>query len=248
MLLRAIRDWRQRRSRGDAELDEELRAHLATETGRRIDDGEQPELVRAAAVKDFGNVLLIKEAMRAVRTCNWTEHLAQDVRYGCRMLARNPAFAAASMLSLALGIGANTIKFIDDSLAKQRLYAWLLSLFAGLGTALTVVGTYGVVSYLVTLRTVEFGIRMALGAGRRQVLFSVLRRGGVMGVLGVALGVAGSLALTRVLSGLLHEVSPVDRLTFASVAVLLIAVTIVACLVPARRATKIHPAVALRAE
>ena len=137
---------------------------------------------------------------------------------------------------------------IEESLAKERLYAWLLALFAGVGTLLTIGGTYGVVSYLVALKTVEFGIRMALGADKRQVLYSIMRRGAVMAVLGVALGIGGSVALTRVLSGLLYGVSPVDPLTFASVAVLLIAIAMLACLVPARRATNIDPAVALRAD
>ena len=89
---------------------------------------------------------------------------------------------------------------------------------------------------------------MALGADKRQVLYSIMRRGAVMAALGVALGIAGSVALTRVLRGLLYGVSPVDPLTFASVAVLLITVALLACLVPARRATNIDPAVALRAD
>jgi putative ABC transport system permease protein len=137
---------------------------------------------------------------------------------------------------------------IEQSLGKEKLYAWLLMLFAGVGTVLTIGGIYGVVSYLVALKTLEFGIRMALGADKRRVLYSVVGRGALMATLGVVLGIAGSVALTNVLSGFLYGVSPVDPATFASVAGILIIVAILACFLPARRATNVDPAVALRAE
>ncbi len=188
-----------------------------------------------------------------------TQNFAQMRRHGSTLVVSGHVPADSLMASVRSAVRevspgkalfrlASMNQVIEESLAKERLYTWLLALFAGVGTLLTIGGTYGVVSYLVALKTVEFGIRMALGADKRQVLYSVMRRGAVMAVLGVALGIAVSVALTRVLRGLLYGVSPVDPLTFASMAALLIAVTMLACLAPARRATDIDPAVALRAD
>src|SRR6266508_3999367 len=111
MLKRIILGFLSRRSRAEAELDEEVRAHIAMERQRRIDAGEPPDLAQTAATKDFGNVLLVKEVTREMWGWNWVERLAQDLRYGWRVLARNPGFAAAAILSLGLGIGANTALF-----------------------------------------------------------------------------------------------------------------------------------------
>jgi putative ABC transport system permease protein len=188
-----------------------------------------------------------------------TQNFAQMRRHGSTLVVSGHVPADSLIASVRSAVRevspgkalfrlASMHQVIEESLAKERLYTWLLALFAGVGTLLTIGGTYGVVCYLVALKTVEFGIRMALGADKRQVPYSVMRRGAVMTVLGVALGIAVSVALTRVLRGLLYGVSPVDPLTFASVAALLIAVAMLACLVPARRATNIDPAVALRAD
>ena len=135
-----------------------------------------------------------------------------------------------------------------DSLAPQRLNLALLGLFAGLALALALIGLYGVLAYTVTQRTRELGIRMALGAQRRDVLRLVLRRGMKLTVLGIVLGLAGAFALTRLLAGLLYEVTPTDPLTFATVTVVLGTTALFACWQPARRATQVDPMAALRYE
>ena len=137
---------------------------------------------------------------------------------------------------------------IGDSLQGTRFSTVLLGLFAGVALALAAVGIYGVVAWNVTQRTREIGIRLALGANRASVLGLVI--GQSMGVvsLGIALGVAGSLAVARTLKSLLFGISAFDPGTFALVAALLAVVALLACIIPARRATKVDPMVALRAE
>ena len=139
-------------------------------------------------------------------------------------------------------------RVIEESLEKPRLYLWLLGLFAALGTVLAAAGIYGVIAYLVTLRTREFGIRMALGADAGSVLSLVMSRGAVLVALGLALGLAGAAGLTRFLKGVLYGVTPTDPATFGAMAALLAAVALSACLIPARRAARVDPAVALRSE
>jgi predicted permease len=133
-------------------------------------------------------------------------------------------------------------------LAAKRFAMTLLGIFAALATVLSCVGIYGVISYIVGQRTQEIGIRMALGAGRGTVLRMMLAEAGKMAAIGVGLGLAGSLALMRLMSSMLFGVSPYDPLTLSAVAVLLSVIAMVACLIPARRATKVDPLVALRYE
>ena len=137
---------------------------------------------------------------------------------------------------------------IERSLATPRLYTWLLGLFGLLGTLLAAAGIYGVIAYLVTQRTREFGIRMALGADASRVLGLVMRRGAVLVTCGLAIGIAGAIAITKVLRGLLYGVAPTDAITFGAMATVLAAVALAACLVPARRAARVDPSVALRTE
>jgi predicted permease len=139
-------------------------------------------------------------------------------------------------------------KVVSNSLSNQSLYTWLLGLFAALALVLAVAGIYGVISYAVTRRTREFGIRIALGAPGARVLRMVLARGGVLVAIGLAAGIAGALALTRLLGTLLGQISSTDPLTFAAVAIILATVALGACYVPARRATRVDPVVALRQE
>jgi ABC-type antimicrobial peptide transport system permease subunit len=121
-------------------------------------------------------------------------------------------------------------------------------LFSGTALVLAAVGLYGVISYSVTRRAAEFGIRMAMGAGSGDVLGLVLGQAMRLAAAGVIAGAIGALALTRLIRGLLYDVNSFDPLTFAAMAVVLMAVTALACIVPARRATKVDPLVALRYE
>jgi ABC-type antimicrobial peptide transport system permease subunit len=134
------------------------------------------------------------------------------------------------------------------ALARPRFYLLLLALFAALAIGLAGVGIYGVVAYAVTRRTREIGLRMALGARPREVIRLVVWQGIRPALAGAALGLAGALAAGRVIAGLLFQVQPRDPATIAAVMALVLAVVVVACALPAWRATRIPPSSALRAE
>jgi putative ABC transport system permease protein len=137
---------------------------------------------------------------------------------------------------------------VSSSFAARRLSMVLLSVFAALALVLACVGIYGVISYLVTQRTHEIGVRMALGAESSDVLRLVIGHGARMALVGVAIGVGAALGLTRLMASQLFGVSPYDPLTFAAVAMLLIVVAVAACYIPARRAMRVDPMIALRHE
>ncbi len=137
-------------------------------------------------------------------------------------------------------------QLVASSLTRQRFYAILLGVFAAIATVLGAIGIYGVLAYAVGQRTQEIGIRMALGAERGAVLGMVLRRGIVLTTIGIVLGLAGAAGLTRYLSGMLYDLTPLDPPTYAAVAILFATVALVASYLPARRATQVDPVVALR--
>jgi predicted permease len=155
----------------------------------------------------------------------------------------------AQMSNQQVIYGVQTMEsLISDSLAARRFSMILLGIFAVLALLLASVGIYGVISYVVGQRTNEIGLRMALGARQRDILLLILGRGGKLALLGVAIGLAAALGLTRLMTSLLYGVGATDPLTFAGVAVLLTVVALAACYIPARRAANVDPMVALRYE
>jgi ABC-type antimicrobial peptide transport system permease subunit len=124
----------------------------------------------------------------------------------------------------------------------------LIMLFAGLALCLTIVGIYGVIAYTTAQRTLEIGIRMAVGAHSRDVVTMILRNGLILGLWGIGIGIVGAVGLSRYLKSMLFEMSPTDPVTYGIVAVILLSVAILACYIPARQAAKIDPMNALRYE
>ena len=139
-------------------------------------------------------------------------------------------------------------QWVSKEAASRRFVLQLIGVFALIAIALAAIGLYGVVSYWTRQRTHEIGIRMALGAEKRDALWMVIGQGLKLALIGVAIGIAGALALTRFLASLLYGVAPTDPITFFAVSLLLIAVALLACYIPARRAARVDPMVALRHE
>src|SRR5439155_10539932 len=135
---------------------------------------------------------------------------------------------------------------LANSVAPRRFRALLLGLFAALALLLAVIGIYGVIAYSCSLRTSEFGIRIALGAKESDILKLVVRQGFGLTIIGLGAGIAGAIGLTRYLSSLLYEVKPTDPMTFVLVSAILAGVALFASCIPARRAMRVDPMVALR--
>jgi putative ABC transport system permease protein len=173
-----------------------------------------------------------------IRTTGDPQRLISSVRAKVRELDRDLPLAHVNTME----------QLVAQSVAQRRFGMLLLGIFAGLAVLLAGVGIYGVMSYSVTQRTQEMGVRMALGAQAADVLKLVVRNGMKLTLTGVALGLVGAFVLTRLMARLLFEVSPTDLVTFAIVSVGLTSVALFACYIPARRATKVDPLIALRYE
>ena len=177
-------------------------------------------------------------AVVVARTTLSTSSAANTIRQDVRSIDKDlPVTDIESMIDA-----------LSASVAQPRFGMFLLSLFGALALILAAAGIFGVISYSVSSRTREVGIRVALGAARGKILQLILSELAKLVLLGLALGIGGALALGRFLRSLLFEVRPTDPLTFAAVAILLALVTLAAAYVPARRAMRVDPMVALRHE
>ncbi|HEX2458348.1 MAG TPA: ABC transporter permease [Vicinamibacterales bacterium] len=172
----------------------------------------------------------------AVQTTGDPAHVAASARQVVRNIDQAlPAFMMSPLADV-----------VADSVAQQRFSMLLLGLFAGIAVFLAAVGLYGVVGYTVSQRTQEIGVRIAMGAQRGQVLGLVVGGGMKLAVAGVLIGVAGALLLSRLIEKMLFEITPLDATSYLSTSVLLLAIAAVACYIPARRAMRVDPIVALR--
>lgn len=197
-----------------------------------LDLPPRPELYMAYPQQSRSTMTL------TIRTAGEPTALAGAVRSA--VAAIDPQLPVARMETLD--------RLIGDSLAQRRFNMLLLMVFSLLALSLSAVGIYGVVAYTVSRRSHEFGVRLALGARRADMVRIVLGEAALVTVAGTLIGVAGALALTRVLATLLFEISPTDAATFIAVTLALAAVALLACYIPARRATRIDPIVSMRAE
>jgi putative ABC transport system permease protein len=204
----------------------------ATSVIFQIGEAPQPVIYRAIA-QDYAPATAL-----IVRTTADPEHALGDVRSQVQALDRNMPLANTGTVQQTIARG----------LWAPRMGAALLSIFGGMALVLAMVGVYGVISYSISQRTHEIGVRMALGAQAPDVLRLMLAQGMLLAVGGTATGLAAGFLAARVVSGLLYGVSPKDPVTFAAVGSVLLAVAFFACYVPARRATRVDPLVALRDE
>lgn len=199
---------------------------------RSLSDQARPEMYVPQAQFANAGVSLI------VRSQGDPESLIGAIRKEVREL--DPEMPLAEIKTLAA--------YRNEALAIPRFNTFLLGVFALIALALTLVGLFGVMSYNVSQRTQEIGIRMALGAEATDVLRMVIKQGMILVVIGILIGIGAAAGLTRLMKGLLFDVSATDPATFAAIALLLAAVSLLACYIPARRATKVDPMIALRYE
>jgi len=227
----------------------------ASAIGRRIDIGDGTENVEiVGVVKDIKRVDMAEaargEMYRPYRQVCWgfLTLVVRAQRHPADMTRAIRAELDLLDKDLPLENVRTMSQLVAANVAQRRLSVQLLGGFASGAMLLSALGLYGVLAYTVSQRTREIGIRVALGAQRRDVLGLVIGQGMRLALLGLALGLFGAFALTRVLQRLLYEVQPTDLLTFTTVTALLAFVAFLACWLPARRAAKIHPMEALRYE
>src|SRR5262249_20482614 len=198
-------------------------------------DAPGPEMYVPYTQKPYPSMLKMHVVVRATGDAR---SITESVREAIGRL--DPDLPMANVTTLTT--------IVDDSLAQPRFSMLLLSAFAGIALLLACIGMYGVISYSVVQRTQEIGIRMAMGAEPQQVLGMIVRDGARLAGIGIVIGLLGALSVTRVISSFLYGVQATDPVTFAVVIVLLAAVALLACYLPARRVTRVNPMVALRYE
>jgi putative ABC transport system permease protein len=222
--------------------------------GERLQFGGDETLEIVGVVADVKNDDLEERADPAVyvpyaqapwRTMNLIVHTTQEPLVLARAVR-----GEVSALDRTLPVSrVKTLQqMIDERSSSKRVLTWTLGVFALAALLLAAVGIYAVMSYAVTQRTYEIGVRMALGARERDVLRLIVAQGLKLTLIGVIVGLAGALALTRALTFFLFGVTATDPLTFVAVALLLAGVALVACWIPARRAAKVDPLIALRCD
>ena len=262
----------------DRELDEELQFHVQRLTDEHIARGVSPAEARLMALRAMNGLEQRKEECRDTRRVRLVEDVLQDLRYAARTLLRSRGFTAAAIVTLHMTYTVRTesdplalapalrgvLRSVDRNQPAQSIasmgdvmaaataepgfQARLLGAFAALALLLSLVGTYGVLAYSVAQQTHEIGLRMALGARRGAVMWMVIRRTLVLGGLGVAIGTLGALWAGRLLATFLFEIEPTDPATFVFVALMILLAALAAGVIPARRATRVDPLVALRHE
>jgi predicted permease len=181
---------------------------------------------------------LLSDAVVVLRTSASPETLAAPLRGALKKV--DPTLPLFDVLTMQ--------EVIDESLAGRRLNLWLLGFFAAVALVLAATGLYGVISYLVAQRTREIGVRIALGAQKRDVMGLILRQAALLAGIGIFVGLGGALVFSRAMDSLLYGISSRDPLTYAALAALLATVALVASWLPARRASRVSPMVAIRAE
>jgi predicted permease len=194
-----------------------------------------PEMYVLYTQKPWPSMLNMRVALR---TKGDPASMTESVRQAIHSLDPNLPLAKVATLTT----------LVDDSVSQPRFSMFLLGSFGVLAVLLASIGMYGVISYSVMQRTQEIGIRMALGAERRNVFGMVLGQGARLAGLGIVIGLAAALGVTRTMASFLYGVQPTDPLTFAAVSLLLVGIALLACYLPARRATRVDPMVALRHE
>jgi len=183
-------------------------------------------------------VRISSEGNLIVRSERPTAAIAGELAAAVRRL--DPELAVSSVRPVT--------EIVGESVDAQRFSTRLLALFAGVALALAALGIYGVLANVVATQTREIGVRLALGAATSSVRWLVLRRALAVSAIGLALGLAGAIALTRVMAGLLYEVQPHDAVTFVGASLTLTVLVLLASVVPAWRATRVDPVIALRSE
>ena len=211
-----------------------------------VSDVKQQEIVEPSSVSLYQPFLQVSEKRR------W---FLGDMTFVVRTAAEPQNFAAtlrSELSNIDQDLPLYDVKVLNQVVSEQfadpSFYTLLLSSFSALALILSAAGIYGLVSYATTQRTHEIGIRMALGARTGDVLRLIIRQGITLAVTGIAIGVAGAFALTRVLETFLYQVTPTDPVTFVTISLLLLLIAFLACYIPARRATKVDPLEALRYE
>ncbi|HMF55989.1 MAG TPA: ABC transporter permease [Pyrinomonadaceae bacterium] len=228
--------------------------------GQRLtldDDSNQP-LPPREIVGIVGNIRFEKldDEVQPEFYVPYTQSPSSSMQVIVRSTAPDAAVLTPSVRAAIKGVDSNMLiwethtmdELVGRSVAPQRFNMLLLALFATVALILASVGIYGVMAYSVAQRTHEIGIRMALGAQRVDVLRMILSQGMMLALVGVCIGLIAAIAATRIMRTLLYEISPTDMTTFATVSLLLAGVALLACIIPARRATKVDPMVALRYE